>query len=62
MSLPRKIIRTKILTGRTQEYESLADVESYGFGRTSVSKCLRGVKDSYKGYKWEYKEERRESS
>lgn len=38
-------------------YESTSWVKSYGFVYEEVSKCCRGIRETYKGYKWIYKED-----
>ena len=48
------IIGTNIVTGDIVKFDAIKFAEKAGFARQTISLCLRGIKESYKGYKWNY--------
>lgn len=38
--------------GQIVEFKSLADADKNGFHRSSLSACVKGLRDSYAGYVW----------
>jgi len=47
-----QLIATNIITLDKLFFKSAKEAESFGFERTNVSKCSRGIRPSYKGFTW----------
>jgi len=49
----KKVVAINIKTGERKFFSYVSLVESEGFDRISVYKCLRGIRKQHKGFLWE---------
>ena len=53
--LSKPVLQLSLSGDLIREWESTAECGRNGFNQSAVSKCCRGEKPQYKGFKWEYK-------
>ena len=43
--------------GNIKEYDSITSAKLDGFNSGNISRCIRGLNSTHKGYKWYYKKD-----
>lgn len=49
----RPLIATELKTKKKVFFNSFKQAEKQGFNRGSISRCIRGIQPSHKGYEWQ---------
>ena len=58
----RKIVQMDLDYNFIKQWDSISEASRDGFLRTSISRCLRGERNKYRGFRWMYLEDYKKMS